>query len=126
MKPTRLLLAGCLAAALGDAALAQSGHKGADHSGHGAASPAGETEATRAYRAANARMHKDMEIAYSGNADLDFVRGMIAHHQGAIDMAKVVLAHGKDAAIRKLAQEIVSAQEKEIAEMRDWLRRNGH
>ena len=124
MKPTRLLLVAFLAVPLAGVALAQSGHKGMDHSGHGAAR-AGETEATKAYRAANARMHKDMDIAFSGNADVDYVKGMIAHHQGAIDMSRVVLAHGKDPAIRKLAEGVIAAQEKEIAEMRDWLRRNG-
>ena len=43
-----------------------------------------------------------MDIAFTGDADLDFVNGMIAHHQGAIDMAKVVVGFGKDAEIRKL------------------------
>ena len=79
---------------------------------------------TRAFQAANAKMHKDMAIKFSGNADADFVRGMIPHHQGAIDMAKVVLAHGKDADVRKLAEEIIKAQESEIAWMRDWLKKN--
>ena len=69
-------------------------------------------------------MHKDMTIKYSGNADADFARGMIPHHQGAIDMAKVVLAHGKDPEIRKLAEEIIKAQETEIAWMKEWLKKN--
>jgi uncharacterized protein (DUF305 family) len=46
---------------------------------------------------------------------------MIPHHQGAIDMAKVVIANGKDPEIRKLAEGVVKAQEAEIKEMKDWL-----
>jgi uncharacterized protein (DUF305 family) len=89
-----------------------------------AASPASATAASKAFVEANARMHQDMDISYTGNADVDFVRGMIPHHQGAIDMAKVVLAHGKDPAIRKLAEEVIAAQTKEIAEMKAWLGKN--
>ena len=87
--------------------------------------PAAESAATKAYRDANAKMHKDMDIRYSGDADADFVRGMIPHHQGAIDMARVVLAHGKDPEIRKLAESVIRDQEKEVAMMRDWLKKNG-
>jgi len=79
---------------------------------------------TKAFTEANARMHEGMEIEFTGDADVDFVRGMIAHHQGAIDMAKVELEHGKDPAIRKLAEEIVAAQEGEIAMMKEWLEKN--
>lgn len=101
-------------------------HHGGQHGGHGQpAAKANEPASTTAFRAANDRMHKDMDIKFSGNADIDFIRGMIPHHQGAIDMARVVLEHGKDAETRKLAEEIIAAQEKEIAFMREWLKKKG-
>lgn len=81
--------------------------------GMGAQSPA-----TTGYEAAMKKMHKDMAIKYSGNADVDFVRGMIPHHQGAIDMAQLELAYGEDARLRRLAEEIIVTQQQEIAVMR--------
>jgi len=79
---------------------------------------------SHAFTEANAKMHKDMMIEMTGNADVDFVRGMIPHHQGAIDMAKIELQYGKDAEIRKLAEAVIKAQEAEIAEMNAWLSKN--
>ncbi|WP_111561788.1 DUF305 domain-containing protein [Rhizobium sp.] len=77
---------------------------------------------SHAFSEANNKMHKDMMIEYSGDADIDFVRGMIAHHQGAIDMAKVELQYGKDPEMRKLAEGVIKAQEAEITEMQTWLK----
>lgn len=98
-----------------------------DHSAHGAHGEAAATpsNSTEAFEAANAKMHTDMAIAFTGDADVDFVRGMIPHHQGAIDMANVVLQYGADPEIKKLAQDIITAQEKEIAWMKEWLAKHG-
>ncbi|MET3891091.1 uncharacterized protein (DUF305 family) [Bosea sp. OAE506] len=124
--PTRLALGLVAALALGGTALAQQHQGHGSHAGHGKpAAKAADSAATTAYKAANAKMHKDMDIAFTGDADADFVRGMIPHHQGAIDMARVMLAHGKDPALKKLATGIIADQEKEIAMMRDWLKANG-
>lgn len=60
-------------------------------------------------------------VPMTGDPDRDFTAMMIPHHQGAIDMAKYELQHGKDPALRKLAREIVAAQDKEIAFMKRWL-----
>jgi len=69
------------------------------------------------------KMHMAMAaIVQSGSTDGNFVRLMIPHHQGAIDMAKVQLLYGKDPQMRRLAQEIITDQQLEIELMQRWLK----
>ena len=111
-----LMAAGMLLAVFLESVPAQSEEMKHDMGAMGAQGPS-----TDGYKAAMDKMHTDMMIEYSGNADVDFVRGMIPHHQGAIDRAKVELANGKDPEIRKLAEGVIAAQEAEIKQMQDWL-----
>lgn len=80
--------------------------------------------ASLAMNAVNERMHREMAMEYTGNVDADFVRNMIAHHQGAVDMARIQVAFGKDPKIRELAANVIKAQEDEIAMMKSWLAEN--
>jgi uncharacterized protein (DUF305 family) len=138
----KLFTAFALAGAIALPALAQHNHGGAAqqqqnqrpagghgmhgqmHGQQGAQARTPADPASQAYAAANARMHKEMAIALTGNADADFVRGMIPHHQGAVDMAEIALKFGKDETVRKLATDIVAAQRTEIAQMQAWLAKN--
>lgn len=95
------------------------------HGQTAAPKPAGDSSSNAAYKASHDKMMKGMEVPLTGNADADFVRNMIPHHQGAIDMAEVELKHGKDPALKKMARKIIADQKKEIAEMQAWLKKNG-
>lgn len=88
------------------------------------ASAAALNEAQRAYAAANDRMHAAMGTI-DADPDVAFVQGMIPHHRGAVDMAEIVLKHGKDPETRALASRIIAAQRDEIAEMEAWLAKRG-
>lgn len=69
-----------------------------------------------------ARMMEDMHApGYTGNADVDFLAMMIPHHEGAVEMARLVLVHGKDPLTRQLAGEIIASQTSEIGAMRQRL-----
>jgi uncharacterized protein (DUF305 family) len=69
--------------------------------------------------AAMNRMMADMTVKPTGDVDRDFVAMMVPHHQGAVDMAKAELKYGHNAQLRRLAQEIVAAQQKQIKVMRN-------
>lgn len=88
------------------------------HGMHGM--PQGRAD-TRAMNKVMTDMHRNMALPMTGDADADFIRGMIPHHQGAIDMARVVLDHGNDPQARSLARNIIRAQKGEIAWMKRWL-----
>jgi uncharacterized protein (DUF305 family) len=82
--------------------------------------------ADKAFAASMKTMMNGMHVKPTGKPDADFASMMIPHHQGAIDMAKVELQYGTDPELRQLATDIAAAQEKEIAQMKAWLEKNGH
>lgn len=93
-----------------------------DHTGHQMASD--QSPSSMAFTAANEKMHGEMGLPLTGNADVDFAQGMIPHHRGAVDMARIVLEYGTDPEIRAFAQGVIDAQEAEITWMTEWLAKN--
>jgi hypothetical protein len=85
-----------------------------------AAPPAPSTEAPFLAEngAAMERMMAGMDVRPTGDVDADFAMMMIAHHQGAIDMATAELRYGKNEQLRRISQEIIVDQQQEIAAMR--------
>lgn len=83
-----------------------------------------DSPSTAAYREASAQMHEAMSIDYTGDPDIDFLRGMIAHHEGALAMAKIAVEQGEGQDVRSLAEEIIVAQEAEIIRMKVMLARH--
>mgnify|MGYP001440677538 CR=1 FL=1 len=84
-----------------------------------------QSESSKAFGDAMTKMHGKMGMQMTGDADVDFVKGMIPHHEGAVDMAKIELQYGKDPELHNLAEGIVKAQETEIAFMKSWLEKHG-
>ena len=85
-----------------------------------------DSESTKGYKTAMMKAMEGMPMMkFTGDADLDFMSHMRVHHQLAVDMAKVDLANGKDAEVKKLAQDIITAQEKEIGVIDVWLKAKG-
>ncbi len=132
MKTFRKIVAGLLIATIAGVAYAQM-----SHDGHGMMDMEamqgmmmdmmpkdGDAESTKAFKQADMKMMKDMAVPYTGDTDIDFRTKMIPHHQGAIEMAKVALQYAKDPATKAMAEAIIAAQEKEIAEMQAWLAAN--
>lgn len=84
-----------------------------------------ETNYAQEMKAAHQKMMNEMTaMTPSGNPDKDFAMMMMPHHQGAIDMAELQLKYGKDPELRKMAQEIIDAQKREIADFEKWLAAN--
>ena len=102
----RIAIGLALVAGIGPAALAQT------------PSPASEAPFIAENAAAMDKMMADMNVKPTGDADRDFVAMMIPHHQGAIDMARLLLRYGHNEQLRRLAQEIIVTQQQEIATMR--------
>ncbi len=122
MQPPIASLVAMLATAVA-LTLPASAEETTDHSAH---EMSGDMAASsKAFAEANDQMHRAMAVELTGNADVDFIRGMIPHHQGAVDMARIVLEYGSDPEVRKLAEAVIAAQEAEIKWMQDWLARNG-
>lgn len=69
-------------------------------------------------------MEKMMAMPMTNDPDVDFAMMMRIHHQGAIDMAKLELAKGKDAQLKSMAQKIIDDQQQEIQELSTFLQ--GH
>lgn len=90
-----------------------------DHQAAGAPNAgAQDDEFARALASAMDKMHRDMMAPLpTGSADVDFLATMIPHHAGAVEMALLVLLHGKDPLVRQLAEEIIAGQQVEIAAM---------
>lgn len=91
---------------------------------HAAMGKQEDGRSTAGYKKAMDGMMAGMMTPYTGDADKDFIYGMIPHHQGAVDMAKVVLEFGKDPDVKKLAEGVIQAQESEIKWMNEWLTKN--
>ena len=69
------------------------------------------------------KMHKDMMMKSSGNIDIDFLKGMIPHHQGAIEMSEELIKKTKDPELKAFSEKIIKDQKAEIKQMQDILKK---
>ena len=94
-----------------------------DHNSHMSAQV---SEMNHEYMQAMDAMHEPMmKGVMDPDPDTAFVRGMLWHHRGAVDMAKIQLKYGKDPELNKMAEDIIKAQQAEISFMEKWLEKRG-
>nr|WP_269141241.1 DUF305 domain-containing protein [Sphingomonas sp. IC-56] len=111
-----------LAAIAGGTAVAQqSGHAG--H--HPAAGMTMQATPANPYPPAEMRMHEKMMAAVGADATETWVRKMIEHHRGGIEMSQMVIRQTRDQKVRQMATKTVAMQQKEVAELNAWLRAHG-
>jgi uncharacterized protein (DUF305 family) len=72
------------------------------------------------------QMSDDLADKTGDEFDAAFITAMIEHHEGAIDMAKLAATRAEHAEIKRLSQDIITAQEGEIAEMKQWQQQWGY
>lgn len=99
-----------------------------DHSAHGTSSAAADDDTNRYLQRQDEimrNMMRDMEnIPKTGNASIDFLNGMIPHHESAVEMADSYLEYGgNNETLKKLADTIKTTQTEEIRQMRDLIRK---
>ena len=117
---TALVIGFLLSAVIGPQSVVAQHHH---HPTGGANAWAQGAEFARSLAAGMDKMHQDMMApSPTGNSDIDFLATMIPHHAGAVEMARLVLIHGKDPLVRSLAEEIIASQQAEIAAMQARLK----
>jgi uncharacterized protein (DUF305 family) len=89
-------------------------------SDHAMAATGSATTGDQAFAASEAEMHRLMGAATGETVDQAYIAKMIAHHQGAVAMARVALRDSRDPEVRRMAEAVIAAQTQEIAEMRAW------
>jgi DUF305 family protein family protein len=100
------------------------GPRAQQHESDAAPGTVATTDFANSMAEATARMHAAMAATKpTGDPDRDFLAAMIPHHEGAVEMARLVLVHGEDPLVRQLAEEIIAGQQSEIAAMRARLQR---
>ncbi len=124
---TNMLRLAALAAVLATPALAQDSMQGMDMSNMKDMKPGMMMKNTAAnpYVETEMAMGHKMMMAEGANASVTYAKKMIEHHQGAIDMSRIVLAHTQDAELKRMAQKMIDEQVKSQGELRSWLARHG-
>lgn len=79
---------------------------------------------TKDFKRAHMNMMKGMHMEFTGNADVDFAKSMMKHHEGGIEMAKLQLKHGKDPEMHKKAEKLLKEQGQDIKEFQAWLKKH--
>ena len=119
-----LTVIACLAASIVTVAFAQPAPKpdtGHDMPMKMIMPDASDSASTKEYKAAMMHMMQSMPTTFTGDADVDFMTQMKAHHQGAIEMVGDVVRQGADLQVNELATSIAADQTAEIDRMRQLL-----